>query len=135
MLEMQTEYRPKQLAARHKRNLCVRAYLIWGELTILQHSFDQALIEVWRQALVENAKFVHLGSESHPVGRTSKRGLRQVEFVFEGHEMRGLEQNPLTKSQWALMARSGKKVMQFLQNGRYVANVVDGKVTIYGGRD
>jgi hypothetical protein len=29
------------------------------------------------------------------------------------------------------MARSGKKVMQFLQDGRYVANVVDGKMTLY----
>jgi hypothetical protein len=26
----------------------------------------------------------------------------------------------------------GKKVMQFLSEGRYVANVVDGKVTLYG---
>ena len=30
------------------------------------------------------------------------------------------------------MARSGKKVMQFLSEGRYVANAVDGKVTLYG---
>jgi hypothetical protein len=32
------------------------------------------------------------------------------------------------------MARAGKKVMQFLIGGRYVANVVDGRVTLYGGR-
>jgi hypothetical protein len=32
------------------------------------------------------------------------------------------------------MARSGKKVMQFLSEGRYVANVVDGKVALYGKR-
>jgi hypothetical protein len=32
------------------------------------------------------------------------------------------------------MARAGKKVMQFLSEGRYVANVVDGKVTLYGNR-
>jgi hypothetical protein len=31
------------------------------------------------------------------------------------------------------MARSGKRVMQFLSEGRYVANDVDGKVTVYGG--
>ena len=97
-------------------------------------SFDQALIEVWRQALVENSKSVELGSESYPVRRTLKRGLRQVDFVFDGNEIRGLEQNPQTKSRWAQMARSGKKVMQFLSEGRYVANVVDGKVTFYGGR-
>jgi hypothetical protein len=30
------------------------------------------------------------------------------------------------------MARSGKKVMQFLSEGRYVANVVDGKMNLYG---
>jgi hypothetical protein len=30
------------------------------------------------------------------------------------------------------MARAGKKVMQFLTEGRYMANVVDGKVTLYG---
>jgi hypothetical protein len=52
--------------------------------------------------------------------------------MFEGNEIRGLEQNPGTKSRWAQMARSGKKVMQFLSGGRYVANVVDGKVTLYG---
>jgi hypothetical protein len=32
------------------------------------------------------------------------------------------------------MASSGKKVMQFLREGRYIANVVDGKVTLYGKR-
>jgi hypothetical protein len=33
------------------------------------------------------------------------------------------------------MAWSGKKVMQFLSEGRYVANVVDGRVNFYGGRE
>ncbi len=95
-------------------------------------SFEEKLIEVWRQALVENAKTVKVGRESYPVRRTPKRGLRQVDFVFDGNEIRGLEQNPETKSRWAQLARSGKKVMQFLSKGRYVANVVDGKVTRYG---
>ena len=97
-------------------------------------SLDETLIEVWRQALVENAKAVKVGGESYLVRRTPKRGLRQVDFVFDGNEIRGLEQNPDTKSRWAQMARSGKKVMQFLSEGRYVANVVDGKVTLYGRR-
>jgi hypothetical protein len=101
----------------------------------MDSSFEQALIEVWRQALVENAKVVQIGEERYPVRRTPKRGLRQVDFMFDGNEVRGLEQNPETKSRWAQMARAGKKVMQFLSEGRYVANVVDGKVTFYGGRD
>jgi hypothetical protein len=97
-------------------------------------SFKQTLIEVWRQSLMENAKTVQLGSDRCPVRRTPKRGLRQVDFVFEGNEIRGLEQNPLTKSRWAEMARSDMKVMQFLSEGRYIANVVDGKASFYGRR-
>ena len=72
-------------------------------------SFEQVLIEVWRQTLVENSKTVELGSERYPVRSTPKRRLRQVDFVFEGNEIRGLEQNPQTKSRWAQMARSARK--------------------------
>jgi len=68
-------------------------------------SFEQTLVEVWRQALIENAKVVQLGEERYAVRRTPKRGLRQVDFVFDGSEIRALEQNPETKSRWAQMAR------------------------------
>jgi hypothetical protein len=95
-------------------------------------SFEQMLVEVWRQALVENADAVVLGAERYSVRLTPKLHLREADFVFEGTEIRGLEQNPATKSRWAQMARSGKKVMQFLEGGRYIANVADGKVTMYG---
>ena len=57
-----------------------------------------------------------------------------MDFVFDANEIRGLEQNPDTKSRWAQMARAGKKVLQVLSKGRYFANVVDGKVTTYGKR-
>jgi len=97
-------------------------------------SFEETLLAVWRQTLVENAKAVVLGAERFPVLRTSKRKLRQVDFKFEGREIRGLEQNPDTRSRWAAMAREGKKVMQFLAEGRYAAVVVDGNVKLYGGR-
>ena len=100
----------------------------------MELSFEETLIEVWRQTLVENAQSMELGKDRYPVRRTPRRRLRQVDFVFDGNEIRGLEQNPETKSRWAEMARSGKKVMQFLSEGRYVANVVDGQVTLYGGR-
>ncbi len=96
-------------------------------------SYEQTLVEVWRQVLVEAAKAVVLGSEHFPVRRTAKRGLRQVDFTFEGNDIRGLEQNPQTKSRWAQLARAGEKVMQFLSAGRYVANVVNGKVHLYRG--
>jgi hypothetical protein len=97
-------------------------------------SFEEALIDVWRQVLIDNASVVVLATERYPVRQTPKSRLRQVDFVFEDSKIRGLEQNPGTKSRWAQMARSGKKVMQFLSEGRYMANVVDGKVTLYGRR-
>jgi hypothetical protein len=94
-------------------------------------TFEETLIEVWHQAFAENAKGIALGTERYPIVRTSKRKLRQVDFKFDGKQIRGLEQNPDTKSRWAKMARDGKKVMQFLAAGRYVAVVVDGKPTLY----
>jgi hypothetical protein len=95
---------------------------------------EEVFIDVWRQAFAEAAKAVVLDGQRYPIQLTAKRRLRQVDFKFDGREIRGLEQNPDTKSRWAAMARDGKRVMQFLAEGRYVANVVDGKVTLYGRR-
>jgi hypothetical protein len=93
---------------------------------------EETLISGWHQALVENAKIVTLEESNFPVRRTSRSRLREVDFQFEGHELRALEQNPETASRWAQLARQGKKVMQFLQQRRYIAVVVDGKVKFYG---
>lgn len=95
-------------------------------------SLEETLISVWRQVLVENVKAVALESGSYPVRRTSRSKLREVDFRFENQMLRGVEQNPNTGSRWAELARAGKEVMQFLNSGRYVANVVDGEVKFYG---
>jgi hypothetical protein len=92
---------------------------------------EDALISVWRQVLAENAIAVSLSDESYPVRRTTRSKLREVDFKFEGRALRGVEQNASTNSRWAKLAREGKKVMQFLENRRYVAVVVDGKVIMY----
>jgi hypothetical protein len=94
-------------------------------------SLEEMLISVWRQTLVDDAKIVTLEGCNLPVRRTSRSRLREVDFQFEGHELRGLEQNPETGSRWAQLARQGKKVMQFLEQRRYIAVVVDGKVRLY----
>jgi hypothetical protein len=92
---------------------------------------EETLISVWQQALVENARSVKLENRSFPVRRTSRSRLREVDFQFEEHKLRDLEQNPETRSRWAQLAREGKKVMQFLEQRRYIAVVVDGKVRLY----
>jgi hypothetical protein len=95
-------------------------------------SLEDTLISVWRQALVHKLKTVIVNEQRFPVRETSRSKLREVDFEFEDRKLRGLEQNPKTNSRWAQLAREGKKVMQFLEGGRYIANVVDGKVQKYG---
>lgn len=92
---------------------------------------EQVLISLWRQTLVDGANYVEIDGQKYPVRETAKRRLKHVDFRFEGHELRGLEQNPDTNSRWAKMARDGKKVMQFLEAGRYVTVVVDGEMKTY----
>jgi hypothetical protein len=94
-------------------------------------SFESALLTVWQQSLVDKEKIVEIDGETYSVKQTAKSKLKQIDFRFEGRELRGLEQNPNTKSRWAKLAREGKKVMQFLEAGRYIAVVVDGKIQIY----
>jgi hypothetical protein len=100
----------------------------------MKTSLDETLIAVWRQALVNEADVVKVGSERYLVTRSKAKMLRQVIFAVDGNSIIGIEQNPKTKSRWAQLARTGKKVMQFIQDGRYIAVVADGKVTLYGRR-
>lgn len=94
-------------------------------------TLEEALVAIWRQAMVDAADSVELAGRRFPVHFTPRKNLRQVDFVFRGKPLRGLEQNPRTRSRWAEMARAGAKVMQFLSEGRYVGVVADGKVTMY----
>jgi hypothetical protein len=94
-------------------------------------NFEEAALSIWHQALVEGRKSVDLEGNQFPVQSTPKQKLKQVDFQFDGKNLRGLEQNPKTKSRWAALARKGQKVMQFLEGGRYLAVVADGKVHSY----
>ena len=98
-------------------------------------SLEDVLISVWHQSLVEDAVSVKIENETYPIKRTARRGLKQIDFRFNGKSLRGLEQNPDTKSRWAAMAREGQRVMQFLEGGRYLAVVSDGKVHLYSKSD
>jgi hypothetical protein len=93
--------------------------------------FESILADVWRQTLVDEAPQVTIEGETYPVRRTQNKELRQVDFRVADREIRGLEQNAKTKSRWAALARKGQKVMQFLEDGKYVAVVADGKVHVY----
>jgi len=71
-------------------------------------------------------------------GRCKFRGLggqrlRTVRFVMGGKEYQTIEQNPEKPSRWGKLARDGRRVVQVRDLGtqKYVAAVVDGKVTEY----
>jgi hypothetical protein len=97
----------------------------------MSEGLEPALIAVWQQALVDNKKTVDLDGETCPIRQTAKSKPKQIDFRFQHRELRGLEQNPNTKSRWAERAREGKKAMQFLERGKYIAVVVEGKVHLY----
>ena len=67
------------------------------------------------------------------VSRIGAQRLRTVRFLMGGTEYQAIEQNPEKPSRWGKLAREGRKVVQVRDLGmqKYVAAVVDGKVTEY----
>jgi hypothetical protein len=98
-------------------------------------NFEETLISVWRQALVEDRKTVTLEGGQYPVRPTRRSKLREVDFRFEEQTLRGLEQNPNTNSRWAQLAREGKKGYAIFKRRPIHRKVVDGKLQFYGRRD
>ena len=76
---------------------------------------------------------VSIAGNTWRVTRTGARRFRTVRFVMGGTEYQAIEQNPETPSRWGQLARAGHHVVQIrdLESGKYVAVVVDGKVTEY----
>jgi hypothetical protein len=76
---------------------------------------------------------VTVEGEASRVTRTGAQRLRTVRFVMGGREYQAIEQNPEKPSRWGKLARNGRSVVQVRDLGtqKYVAAVVDGKVTEY----
>jgi hypothetical protein len=94
-------------------------------------TLGDTLISIWQQVLAEGKSTVDLEDKTYSVGRTRAKKLRTVRFGYIDYRLDGIEQNPATTSQWAALAREGKRVMQFSCQNRYVANVCEGKLTRY----
>lgn len=76
---------------------------------------------------------VSLEGKTIKVQRTGSRRFRTVRFMVGGREYQVIEQNPEKPSWWGKLAREGHRVVQVrdVESGKYVAAVVDGKVTEY----
>ena len=70
--------------------------------------------------------FEKLFSGGRGVRRFRQSGLRHVELP---HDCVLVEQNPKKSSEWAGLARAGRRVAWVMRDGRYLARVVDGEVT------
>src|SRR5579859_6076458 len=92
---------------------------------------ESTLLAVWQQALFDKKKSVEVDGETYPVRHPAKNKLRQVDFRFEDRELRGLEQNPNTKSRWEKIVMEGVKVLQFGAPGLSYAALVGATVHIY----
>jgi hypothetical protein len=94
-------------------------------------TLGETLVLVWQQSLADGLEAVNLGNETYPVTVIRTKNLRSVYFSYGELRIVGIEQNPATSSRWAALAREGKRIMQFRCQGRYVANVCEGKLVQY----
>jgi hypothetical protein len=90
---------------------------------------DRAEAEDVPTAGVVLVAFEKLFSGGRGVRRFRQSGLRHVELP---HDCVLVEQNPKKSSEWAELARSGRRVAWVMRDGRYLARVVDGEVTFPG---
>jgi hypothetical protein len=94
-------------------------------------TFGEALVSVWQQALADEEEAVEISGNSYAVTFTRAKKLRTVRFRWQEYSIDGIEQNPETSSRWAVMARQGKRVMQFSYQRRYIGNVCEGELLRY----
>jgi len=94
---------------------------------------DQGVLKSVAEQLMTMNDVVVEGQASR-VMRTGSRRFRTVRFAMGGREYQAIEQNPEKPSRWGQLAREGHRVVQFrdLQTQKYVAVVVDDKITEYG---
>lgn len=87
---------------------------------------DRAEAEDVPAAGVIVVAFEKLFGGGRGVRRFRQSGLRHVELP---HDAVLIEQNPKKSSEWAELARKGRRVAWVMRDGHYLARVVDGEVT------
>ncbi|MGH9495028.1 MAG: hypothetical protein ACRD3B_08535 [Candidatus Sulfotelmatobacter sp.] len=96
---------------------------------------DHAVLSLVAEQMMSGME-VSIEGRAYKVTRTGSSRFRTVRFAISGSEYQAIEQNAEKPSRWGQLAREGHRVVQVreLASGKYVAVVVDGKVTEYGTR-
>jgi hypothetical protein len=71
------------------------------------------------------------GDAKRGVRRFKQSGLRYIKFT---DDLTLIEQNPNKESQWAELAHKGHQIAWLMENGEYLARVIDGKVEMLSRR-
>jgi hypothetical protein len=95
---------------------------------------DHAILSAVAEQMMGRPE-VSVEGRTFRVSRAGSQRLRTVRFLIGGREYQAIEQNPQKPSRWGKLAREGRRVVQVrdLATQKYVAAVVDGKVTQYSG--
>lgn len=98
----------------------------------MAHQLDHDSLKKVAEQLM-SGPVVSIGKDSIKVERTGSHRFRTVRLEIGGREYQLIEQNPEKPSRWGKLAREGYRVVQVrdVESGKYVAAVVDGKVTEY----
>ena len=93
---------------------------------------DETLLGLIAQQMLNNDT-IDVEGMHVPVIPTNTQHLKVVRFPMDGREYLAIEQNPYKRSRWGQLAKSGHRVVQFKDSeiNKFVAAVVDGRVTIY----
>lgn len=72
--------------------------------------------------------FEKLFAGGRGVLKFTNSGLRYVKLDTHGTLL--IEQNPAKKSEWAQLAKQGKRIAWVMRDGQYLVRVVEGEVTM-----
>jgi len=98
----------------------------------MTHLLDHEMLKAAAEQMMDGA-VISVEGKCIKVERTGSRKFRTVRFQTRGREYQMIEQNSEKPSRWGKLARAGHRVVQVrdVESGKYVAAVVDGKVTEY----
>ena len=105
------------------------------EITIIKDKEEQVeqyelekLTELVARAIFTNQKEIVLGKYQYWVKTYRSSGVKFINIK----PYRFLQQNPYKKSEYAQMAKQGKKILWILKNGHYHARWIDGTFNYIG---
>src|SRR6266478_2556108 len=104
---------------------------LWSQDPWLPRVFSIALMRAVRSDVLRETHQRSRSRDKIGQGKVYYRDTECITKLYLGSRMTDADKKKIEEA-LAQLARQGKKVMQFLQQRRYIVVVVDGKVKFYG---